>query len=140
MLMILDNCEHVLPPAASIVETLLQSCPDLRILAISREPLKAGGERAYCLRSLSVDDGCKLFADRARAVDHRFALTDERGYSCANMPAFGRKRVGNRARRSPSQRAFAQGACGESRKPSEHTRAGERTALARQQTMRGTIE
>ena len=77
MLMILDNCEHVLPQAASIVETLLQNCPDLQILAISREPLKARGERTYCLRSLSVDDGCKLFADRARAVDHRFVLTDD---------------------------------------------------------------
>ncbi|MGB6599750.1 MAG: helix-turn-helix domain-containing protein [Candidatus Cybelea sp.] len=141
MLMILDNCEHVLPPAASIVETLLQSCPDLRILAISREPLKAGGERAYCLRSLSVDDGCKLFADRARAVDHRFALTDDNAAIAARIC---RRLDGNAlAIELAAARVNVLSLKALAENLENHLSildAGERTALARQQTMRATIE
>ncbi|MFY9666013.1 MAG: helix-turn-helix domain-containing protein [Candidatus Cybelea sp.] len=141
VLLMLDNCEHVLPQAASIVETLLQNCPDLQILAISREPLKARGERTYCLRSLSADDACKLFADRARAVDHRFVLTDE------NAPMILRI-----CRRLDGNALAIELAAARVNVLSLHALAenlenrlsildaGERTALARQQTMRATIE
>jgi predicted ATPase/transcriptional regulator with XRE-family HTH domain len=74
LLLILDNCEHVRSEAAAVVETLLRSCANLRILATSREPLRAGGERLYRLPSLPLDDACRLFADRARAVSLRFEL------------------------------------------------------------------
>jgi predicted ATPase/transcriptional regulator with XRE-family HTH domain len=141
VLLILDNCEHVLPQAASIVEKLLQGCPNLRILAISREPLKSSGERAYCLQSLGADDACKLFADRARAVDHRFLLSDENSAIIARIC---RRLDGNAlaielaaARVNVlSLKALAENL----ESQLSILDAGMRTALARQQTMRATIE
>lgn len=92
-LLILDNCEHVIEEAAAAAERLLMRVPALRILATSREPLRVAGERVYRLPALDVPEmaagdalhadeaaaygAVALFADRARAVDHRFALTDE---------------------------------------------------------------
>ena len=141
VLLVLDNCEHVLSQAASIVETLLQSCPDLRILAISREPLNAGGERTYRLRSLNVDDACRLFADRARAVDHRFVLTAE---STAIVSRICRRLDGNAlAIELAAARINVLSLKALAENLENHLSildAGERTALARQQTMRATIE
>lgn len=76
-LLILDNCEHVIVKTSAIVQTLASHVPRLCILATSREPLKVPGERVYRLSPLSRQDAVALFADRARAVDHRFALTAE---------------------------------------------------------------
>ncbi|HEV3090570.1 MAG TPA: helix-turn-helix domain-containing protein [Candidatus Cybelea sp.] len=76
-LLVLDNCEHLLPEVIRVIESLLSACPRLRILATSREPLRSAGEYAYRLPSLSVESSMILFVDRARAVDHRFALTAE---------------------------------------------------------------
>ncbi len=78
-LLILDNCEHVIAEAARLVEVLLVSCPRLRILATTREPLRTAGERAYRLASLSPDGAVELFTDRATAADYHFALTEENG-------------------------------------------------------------
>ncbi|MFY9663421.1 MAG: tetratricopeptide repeat protein [Candidatus Cybelea sp.] len=93
LLLILDNCEHVIAQATVVADTLLGDCPRVRILATSREPLKAAGEYRYRLSSLSVPlpeatrrlraaDAAEygamvLFTDRASAVDHNFALRDE---------------------------------------------------------------
>ena len=93
MLLILDNCEHVIDEAAVAAAQLLAGCPFVRILATSREPLRVAGERTYRLPSLrtpsadvvpglSATDAVEygaiaLFSDRARAVDYRFALTGE---------------------------------------------------------------
>ena len=74
LLLILDNCEHVLSGTAATVETLLRFCPNLRILATSRQSLRAGGERLYRIPSLPLDDACRLFADRARAVSPQLEL------------------------------------------------------------------
>jgi len=79
MLLVLDNCEHVIGAAAAVADFLLRGCPSLRILATSRESLRAAGERTYRLPSLEVDDAVALFADRAQAADYRFALTSENG-------------------------------------------------------------
>jgi non-specific serine/threonine protein kinase len=54
LLLVLDNCEHLVTACASLVEALLQSCPSLRILATSREPLRIGGEAPYRVPSLSL--------------------------------------------------------------------------------------
>jgi predicted ATPase/transcriptional regulator with XRE-family HTH domain len=81
MLLVLDNCEHVIGAAAGVAEFLLRGCPSLRILATSREPLRAAGERAYRLPSLNESDAVTLFADRAQAADAHFAL------NTANRPA-----------------------------------------------------
>jgi predicted ATPase/DNA-binding XRE family transcriptional regulator len=77
LLLILDNCEHVIEQAAIVAEALLDGCPRVRILATSRERLRAAGEHAYRLPPLTAKDAVRLFADRACAVDHRFAVTDE---------------------------------------------------------------
>ena len=77
MLLILDNCEHVIDQAAAVADFLLRACPNLRILATSREPLRTAGERAYRLPSLDGTDAVALFADRAQAADAHFALTPE---------------------------------------------------------------
>jgi non-specific serine/threonine protein kinase len=90
-ILILDNCEHVLLEAAAIAETLLGRCPQLRILATSRERLKVPGEAIYRMPSLSIppagtvgsaaevarSGAAMLFVDRARAIDSRFELTNQ---------------------------------------------------------------
>ena len=73
MLLVLDNCEHVIAEAATVADSLLRGCPNLRILATSREPLRAAGERAYRLPSLDDNDAVALFADRAQAAEAHFA-------------------------------------------------------------------
>jgi predicted ATPase/DNA-binding XRE family transcriptional regulator len=75
LLLLLDNCEHLIPGAACVAEELLSGCSQLRVLATSREPLKAAGECAYRLPSLSPEYSIALFVDRARSVNHRFSLT-----------------------------------------------------------------
>ncbi len=77
LLLILDNCEHVIAQASIAAETLLGQCPRVRILATSREPFRSAGEQAYRLSPLNQEDAIVLFADRAHAVDHRFALSAE---------------------------------------------------------------
>jgi predicted ATPase/transcriptional regulator with XRE-family HTH domain len=77
LLLILDNCEHVITEVSSVTNTLLAHCARVRILATSREPLKVPGEHTYRLPSLSLPAAVTLFADRAQAAEHRFTLTDE---------------------------------------------------------------
>jgi len=91
LLLILDNCEHVIAQARKVAAAILKSCPDVRILATSRESLNIAGERAYRMPSLSMPaantnsnasfalryGAPTLFVDRARAADERFVLTDE---------------------------------------------------------------
>ncbi len=90
-LLIFDNCEHVVNAAAELVDEILHNCPNVRILATSRQALGIVGEVVYRVRSLSLPDstdGLKadeglhygaiaLFVDRAQASDARFAFTDE---------------------------------------------------------------
>src|SRR5262249_21264885 len=56
LLLILDNCEHLLTACAQLAESLLRGCPQLRILASSREGLGIAGERTYRVPSLSLPD------------------------------------------------------------------------------------
>lgn len=92
MLLVLDNCEHVIAACAELVETLLHACPRLSILATSREPLGIGGEVRYAVPSLTLPpceesetpsptglinfDAPRLFVERAREARPDFALTD----------------------------------------------------------------
>ncbi len=75
-IVVLDNCEHVLDDAARLSEDLLRAGQRVRILATSREPLTAAGERVYRLRALPHDDAVALFSTRAEAADHRFELSE----------------------------------------------------------------
>src|SRR5690349_8567800 len=85
LLVVLDNCEHVIGAAAQLCAGLLAACDDVRVLATSREPLAVAGEARYRLGPLTLPDpgnpadaaGCEsvaLFADRARRADARFTL------------------------------------------------------------------
>jgi class 3 adenylate cyclase len=56
LLLVLDNCEHLLDACARLAADLLQSCPDLRVLATSRESLGLAGEQSYRVPSLSLPD------------------------------------------------------------------------------------
>ncbi|WP_406452731.1 AAA family ATPase [Streptomyces sp. NBC_00876] len=68
VLLILDNCEHVIDAAAALAETLLTRCPRLRVLATSREPLGVAGESVRPVDPLPADPALRLFTERARAV------------------------------------------------------------------------
>jgi predicted ATPase len=85
LLLVLDNCEHLIDEAAFVVERLLQGCPQLRILATSREPLHVAGERAYRLPSLETAAAAALFVDRAGAADHTFIASDENAMLIAEI-------------------------------------------------------
>src|SRR5262249_35611929 len=56
MLLLLDNCEHLLQACAQLAESILRTCPNVRVLATSREGLSIGGEIAYRVPSLSAPD------------------------------------------------------------------------------------
>ena len=78
MLMVLDNCEHLLDAIASLAAELLAACPGLRLLATSREPASVPGEVTFLVPSLSLaDEALELFAERARRVRPDFTVTEE---------------------------------------------------------------
>ena len=56
ILLVLDNCEHLIQPVAELVETILRSCPVIRVLATSREALRVDGEATFPVPALSVPD------------------------------------------------------------------------------------
>ncbi len=76
LLLILDNCEHLVGEVASIVHTLQTRCPETAVLATSREALGVSGEHEYHLTTLDESSSVLLFADRARAANPRFVLDD----------------------------------------------------------------
>jgi non-specific serine/threonine protein kinase len=95
VLLVLDNCEHLLDACAALADLLLRECPDLRILATSREPIGIPGELSWPVPPLPAPDvatprsaadiehsaAVRLFVDRASAVEPGFTLSD------ANAPA-----------------------------------------------------
>jgi predicted ATPase/class 3 adenylate cyclase/DNA-binding CsgD family transcriptional regulator len=77
MLVVLDNCEHLLDACAALVVELLGACAGLRLLATSREPIGVAGEATWQVPSLSLaDEAIQLFVDRARRVRPDFSVTD----------------------------------------------------------------
>jgi predicted ATPase/DNA-binding SARP family transcriptional activator len=68
LLIVLDNCEHVIVTAAEVAEDLLRRCPRLRILATSREALRVGGEVIWAVPPLAAADAVRLFVERAEAA------------------------------------------------------------------------
>ena len=98
VLLVLDNCEHVIGAAARLCAGLLAACDDVRVLAISREPLAVAGEARYRLTPLSLpgpgeepgaggSEAVALFADRARRADARFTLDRDSGPAVAKIVA-----------------------------------------------------
>ncbi|MEV6032554.1 BTAD domain-containing putative transcriptional regulator [Nonomuraea sp. NPDC052116] len=74
LLLVLDNCEHVLAEVATLARRLLAAAPDLMIMATSREPLGLTGEHLVPLAPLPTDPAVTLFAERAAAVRQEFAV------------------------------------------------------------------
>ncbi len=78
-MIVLDNCEHVIDGAAELVEAIQEACPDIRILATSREGLGVAGERLMAVRPLEPEGaGVDLFIERACAVAPSFDPSAER--------------------------------------------------------------
>jgi len=159
LLLLLDNCEHVLSSAARLAETLLRSCPGLRVLATSREGLGIAGEMAYPVPSLSLPppeaqerdlfpvekltqyEATRLFIERAAFSQPGFQLTAQ------NAPAIAQ--ICHRLDGIPL--AIELAAARVKVLPVEHIArrlddrfrlltGGSRTALPRQQTLRALID
>jgi len=98
LLLVLDNCEHVMGAAAELCGRLLLGADDVRVLATSRESLRIAGEVRYRLGPLTLPDpadlagaadseAVALFADRARRADPSFALDEETAATVARLVA-----------------------------------------------------
>ncbi len=86
MLVVLDNCEHLLDASAQLVIALLEAAPELTLLATSREPIGAGGEVSWRVPSLSVaDEASELFVDRARRARPDFRITNDNTATVAEI-------------------------------------------------------
>src|SRR4029077_8128619 len=90
LLLILDNCEHVVDAVARLTETIISRCPDATIIATSREALRIDGEHLYRVPALSVPPEARLapeavfehtavelFMTRARALGSNFERDEE---------------------------------------------------------------
>ncbi len=99
MVLVMDNCEHLIDACAAIVSTILGACERVRVLATSREPLGIPGELTMRVPSLSLpaagapvtaatapaSEAVMLFAERAAAVQPAFALTPENAPAVAEV-------------------------------------------------------
>ena len=99
MLLIVDNCEHLLPAAAQLISEMLRAAPGLRVLATSREPLAVAGEQVVPipplplpgahapepLAQLRLNESVILFSERAAAATGRFELTESNAAVVADL-------------------------------------------------------
>ena len=99
LLLVLDNCEHLVEACAALADGLLRACPQLRIMATSREALGIAGETAWRLPSLSLPDprhlpptesltqyeAVRLFIERALAAQPTFAVTNQNAPAVAQL-------------------------------------------------------
>jgi predicted ATPase/DNA-binding SARP family transcriptional activator len=141
MLLVLDNCEHLVDATAELVEQLLRACPRLVVLTTSREALGIPSETAWLVPPLGSAEAVQLFVERAQASLPSFDITDTNAASvrdiCRRLDgiplaielAAARVRV-----LSPEQIAA---------RLNDAFRlltTGSRTALPRQRTLRGTMD
>ena len=98
LLLVVDNCEHLVDACAQLIEQLLQACPNLKIIASSREALGIAGETVYRVPSLSLPDtaeatratlaqseSVQLFVERASAANPKFSLDDQNAAAIAQI-------------------------------------------------------
>jgi len=153
LLLVLDNCEHLVEAAARIAEVLLRASAGVSVLATSREPLRADGEYVYRVPPLAMPpegadaddvfrhDAVRLFVTRARAAEPRF-LPDAQIASA--VAAICRRLDGMPlAIELAAARVASFGVAGiASRLDDRFTllTSGKRTALARHQTLRATLD
>ncbi|GAA3095483.1 winged helix-turn-helix domain-containing protein [Rhizobium viscosum] len=153
LLLVLDSCEHVVADIAKLAEDLLAEAPDLHILATSREPLRAEGERVHRLLPLDLplsavtaeaalaSPAVQLFVERADACLGGYELTDEDAADvvdiCTRLDGIAL------AIELAAGRLEAMGIAALSRSLSDCFRVltrGRRTALPRHQTLRATLD
>jgi len=99
VLLVLDNCEHLVDPCAALAESVLRSCPEVRILATSRQPLRVDGEHVLPVRPLPISEAMsppsaerpgrspavQLFVERAAAIQPEFEITSRNGMAVAEI-------------------------------------------------------
>jgi predicted ATPase len=141
LLLVIDNCEHVLEAAADIVEAILASCPTVTVVATSREPLMVAGEHLVPTASLTPEDAVELFVERVGAEAPSMVL-DER--QMASVRA-----ICERLDRLPlaielaASRARSMSPIEIESRLDERFRllvGGRRSRMERHQTMRGTVD
>jgi predicted ATPase/DNA-binding winged helix-turn-helix (wHTH) protein len=154
LLLVIDNCEHVIDAAAGMAETLLRAGPSVSLLATSREPLRVSGEHIYRVPPLGVPaednqdiedvfthGAVRLFASRAHAAEPRYVAD---GRVAAATAAICRRLDGiPLAIELAATRIAAFGVGGVAARLDDRFRlltAGSRTALPRHQTMRATLD
>jgi predicted ATPase/DNA-binding CsgD family transcriptional regulator len=156
LLLVLDNCEHLLEASARLVDELLDSCPSLRILATSREVLGVEGEMRWLVPPLSVPEprqgtpssqeleaygAVRLFIERARGRDPSFSISPKNAFAVAEICRMlegiplalelAAARVGTLSVEQISQRLTDS---------LNLLTGGGRTRLPRQQTLEGTLD
>jgi predicted ATPase/DNA-binding SARP family transcriptional activator len=141
LLLVLDNCEHVIDEAGRLVAHLLAHAPGLRVLATSQEPLAVHGESLHLVAPLAEDDAIALFATRARAAAPGFALgpanADAVAQICSRLDGI------PLALELAAARVRALGVHGLAARIDDRFRvlaAGRRDAPARQRTLRAVID
>lgn len=141
LLILLDNCEHVITTAAEVAEDLLRRCPGLRLLATSREGLRVGGETIWPVPPLAADDAVSLFVTRAQAAGAPLAVSDDHRSVIADICArldglpLAIELAAARTRAFPIKDI--------SSRLNDRFRlltGGSRTALPRQQTLRAVVD
>jgi predicted ATPase/class 3 adenylate cyclase len=155
LLLVLDDCDPVLAACAQLTEALVRSCSAVRVIATSREPLGVSGEAIMPIASLTTPqvgstvlardvvavDACRLFVERATAVQPMFALTDQNARSVAQLCRrldgipLALELAAARVRALPVEQIAA--------RLDDRFRlltGGSRAALARHQTLRATID
>lgn len=154
-LLIFDNCEHVIEPAARLVERIVDEAPQVRILATSREPLRVRGEHVHRLDALGYPEDAstltleqieaypaiELFCERAAAADSGFAIDLEDARLIAGMC----RRLDGMALpiELAAVRAATHGIAATARQLGERLSLGwpgRRTAMPRQQTLQATLD
>jgi predicted ATPase/class 3 adenylate cyclase/DNA-binding CsgD family transcriptional regulator len=142
MLVVLDNCEHLLDTCAALAVALLSACPAVTLLATSREPIGVAGEVTWRVPSLSLaDEAIELFTDRARLARPDFKITEDNAAAAAEI-----------CRRLDGMPLAIELAAARARvlslaeiRDSLHDRfrlltGGSRTAVRRQQTLRASVD
>ena len=154
LLLLIDNCEHVIEAAAAIAEALVRASPGASLLVSSREPLRVSGEYVYRVPPLDVPaediqdmedvfryGAVRLFVSRARAAEPRFL--DERSVAAATAAICRHLDGIPLAIELAATRIAAFGVGGVATRLDDRFRlltGGSRTALPRHQTMRATLD
>jgi predicted ATPase len=141
VLLVIDNCEHLIDACSSLIDGILRACPSVTVVATSREPIGIDGEVTRALRSLDTSESHALFVRRASLINDAIDLDDDAraaidriverldGIPLAIELAAGRSRI-----LTPQQIAERLD------DRFQLLTGGSRTALARQRTLEATVE